>query len=275
MPKKKSKLDTNIDAGKFFLALFQIAFLIGAIAFSIWFYFNVYKPEEKSYIKGARYAYKAIQDEVILLYKEKGYVFNPDDTNDSELCHRLTAKYANNNGSSCYNTNPLMPQQNFIFNKKKISVYGLEKPAVKIDGNYVKDIIIDTNTEIKGDNTVGSDKTIFRIYSSGSAGGIITPVNCSKQDEKEYGMTTSNYCAGSPEINYLALNIPLGFDIEQIGAEDGKSRIVTKNTGFARADCRAFDGYLLGLDEYCSEKMLYIIKGCDYEYTCNIKLTEH
>ena len=275
MSDSNNKMNSEIDAGKFFLTIFYVIFGIGAIWFSIWFFKDVYKIEEKNYIKSSKYVYKIFQDEVIDFYKSKGYVFDEKNENDDEFCQLMIKKYAKNKNGTCNNTNPLMPIQNFEFKNKKITVYGLEKPVFDVYGTFVKDILIDVNTDNKGNNTVGSDRVILRIYSSGRVGGVVTPVNCSRQDEIEYGFKTSTYCIGSPEVNYMILNIPLGFDIEQIGAEDGKTKTVGKNLGYLRADCTALDGFITGADEYCSEKMLYTLKSCDEDYSCNITLTKY
>ena len=142
-----------------------------------------------------------------MFYEKKGYIFRENDNDGNEFCKQMAYDYAKNKVGSCTNFNPLVPAENFTFKNKNISVHGLEKPPFLYNESLVKDIIIDTNTEKEGDNQVGVDKLILRIYSSGSVPAIITPVNCSKQDEKEYGLQTSVYCIGSPEINYMILNI--------------------------------------------------------------------
>ena len=38
-----------------------------------------------------------------------------------------------------------------------------------------------------------------------------------------YGFKKSVYCAGSMEFDYLTYNKPIGFDIDQIGGENGKT----------------------------------------------------
>ncbi|MBR2068875.1 MAG: hypothetical protein IJ877_03850 [Candidatus Gastranaerophilales bacterium] len=272
--KQNSKFDQEIDLGKFLLVIFNIFLAIGVIWFSIWFIKDVYKPEERAFEKAVRFAYSVFQKEVIALYEERGYVFDEKRKDDDFFCQLMARKYAKNAQGSCSDFNPIMPAMNFEFKDKKITIYGLEKPLKKIDGTYTKDIIIDADGENKGDNHVGSDRVIVRIYSSGRLGGIMSPVNCSRADEKEYGMTISQYCIGSSETNYLVLNKPLGYDVEQIGGDEGKTRVINKNVAFIRADCTAFGGDLLGHDDYCSDKMLYWLKGCYEEYTCNIALTK-
>lgn len=275
MSNNNSKLSMEIDGGKFFLWLFNIIFIIGAICFLVWFNKNVYQPEKIEYIKLSRYAYKAIQSEVTTVFRENGYVFNPDIKNDDTLCQKLISKYAQNGSGSCSGFNPISAELNFVFKNKKLSVYGLEKPLFDVSGSKVKDIIIDVNGEDKGENQVGIDRTIIRIYSSGRAAGIITPVNCSSGDEKDYGLKKSFYCIGSQEINYLTTDTPLAFDIEQIGGDNGKTRTVGKRLPFLRADCSVFSGEIINADDYCSEKMLYQLRSCDDEYVCNITISKY
>ena len=273
MSRNNSKFDAEIDAGKFFLGIFMFFFVIGLIFLMIWFFKNVYNPEERAYIKGVRYAYSNIQNELIDFYSKNQHIFDAEKKDDDEFCQLLISKYAKN-GGGCTSFNPNFPVQNFTFKGKKIAIYGLEKPVFKDNGAYVKDIIVDINGENKGDNQVGSDRAILRIYSSGRMGVFITPVNCSRDDEKEYGMKRSTYCIGGQEINYLAQNKPLGFDIIQIAGDKGKTKVISNNVSFIRADCMAFGGDLLGDDDYCEAKMFYWLKGCYDDYVCNINLTK-
>ena len=275
MPKKNSKLNQEIDAGAFFLTLFKVFFSIGVIVFAVWFFKNVYNVAEKTYIKNVRYAYSVLQKEVITAYEKQKYVFEEKGKGETEdpYCKYLANKYSSNQQGSCSNFNPTMPSENFTFKGKNISIYGLEKPTFSFNGCLVKDVIIDVDGELKGENTVGKDRVILRIYSSGQFGGIITPVNCSTMDEMEYGLKRSIYCIGSEEVNYLILNKPLGFDIQQIGADKGKTRIIGNNISFLRADCSVMDGAYTGGDEYCEQKEMYTLRGCDDEYQCNISLS--
>ena len=273
MPKRNLKLDDEIDVGQFLLILFDIFFVAGILWLFVWFYINVYNPKERAFINAARYAYSKIQAEAIILYEEQGYIFNSKDKEDDTFCKQMITKHSKGKGS-CVNVNPNIPLLNFQFKGKRMTVYGLEKPFYKVDGVNVKDIIIDTDGEKRGENKIGSDRIILRLYSTGRLGGMLTPVNCNKKDEQIYGFKMPVYCIGTPEINYLATNKPLGFDVEQIGGNRGRTRVVNKNVSFLRADCSAFGGDLLGFDDYCSDKMFYWLRGCYDDYMCNVALTK-
>ena len=274
MSKENSKLNQEIDAGKFFLTLFSIFFFIGAIAFLVWFFGKSDTIAERKYIKSSRYAYSILQKEVITLYENQKYVFDEKNKGIDSFCEALAKKYSKNKQGSCTNFNPMTPSENFTFKDKKISIYGLEKPVFRYNGHIVKDVMIDIDGENEGENQVGKDRTIVRIYSKGEFGGIMTPVNCSTMDEKEYGFKKSIYCIGSEEQNYLTTNKPLGFDIQQIGSDNGKTRVIGSNLPFLRADCSYTGGAFTGGDDYCEDKMLYTLRGCEDEYECNIALSE-
>ena len=275
MSNNNSKFDTEIDAGVFFGTLFKIAFAIGAVVFAIWYYFNIYKPEEKAYINGTRYAYQIIHDEMMDMYEKQGRVFDENKKNDDEFCKILANKYASNKQGNCNNINPISAVENFKIKKSKITIYGLEKPASFIEGAWAKDIIIDVNGEDEGENQAGVDRTILRLYSHGRIGGVLAPVNCSSSDDKDYGFKKSFYCIGSQEMDFLTFNKPLGFDIEQIGADNGKTRVISHDVPFVKADCLAFGGSIVNSEDYCDEKMFYSLRGCDDEdYSCNIRLTK-
>ncbi len=272
MPQDGSQFDSEIDAGKFFLTLFYIFFGIGMIALLIWFYFNVYKPEERAYINSARYAYKILNEEIV----HDKFELSNKRTRDEDFCQYMIRKYSKTGSGSCNNFNPGVPVENFIFKDKNISILGLEKPSYTDKGILVKDVVIDYNTEQKGENRVGVDRILMRMYLTGDFKGIITPANCNKQDELEYDVKSPIFCVGSTGMNELAMNVPLGYDIEQTNAETGEKRIIGKNLPIIKADCRAFDGMIVDAGEYCSDKMLYALKGCDDdEYTCKIKLTDN
>ena len=276
MSKEGPKLDKEIDAGKFFMALFYIFFAIGMAILLTWYYFNVYKPEEKAYINSARYAYKIFYDEIMGTEGKPGYAFGNSKYDDINFCQHMVDKYSKTKIGYCNNFNPITPVENFVFKDKKYSVLGLEKPSHMDKGVLVKDIIIDYNTEQKGENRVGVDRAIMRLYLTGNYKGTISPVNCNKQDELEYGLKSPLFCAGSTGLNEMALNIPLGYDIEQTNTETGEIKYIGKNLPILKADCRAFDGNITDPGEYCSDKMLYTLKGCDDdEYICKMILTKY
>lgn len=276
MSNKNSQFDQEIDAGKFFLGIFYVFLAIGVIGLLTWFYTSVYKPKEQAYIKGSRYAYTILHKEMKEMYKTQGKVFNERAKNDDAFCWDMVNKYAKNNEGSCNNFNPLSPLQNFVVKGKKITFYGLEKPPFAVDGAWAKDILIDVDGEENGENQVGVDRTILRLYSHGRIGAILTPVNCSREDEAMYGFKKSVYCAGSMEFDYLTYNKPIGFDIDQIGGDGGKTRTVSHNISFIRADCTALGGEITGADDYCDEKMLYELKACDGDddSVCDIVLSK-
>lgn len=273
MPKNDLKLSTEIDAGKFFKTLFYIFFSIGLLSFSVWYFGSVYNASEREYIRGARYAYSILQKEITTIYQKQGFVFDNKTGSEDSFCLYLAEKYSKDSVGACTNFNPTMPSENFTFKDQKISIYGLEKPVFSYNGNQVKDIIIDVNGEKKGENQVGKDRVILRIYSKGQSGGIITPVNCSNMDESDYGFKKSIYCIGSQEFNYLTSNKPLGFDIQQTNMDNGTKRIIGNNLSFIRADCSVTDGMYTGAEDYCEDKSFYSLRGCEDEYECNIELS--
>ena len=274
MSKNNNKLNQEIDAGKFFLTIFYIFLSIGGFCFALWFFTNVYNISERTYIKGVRYAFGILQKETITAFEKQKYVFDEKLNGEDSFCKYMAQKYSKNKQGACTNFNPTMPSENFVFKNKDISIYGLEKQPFKYNGSLAKDVIIDVNGENKGENQVGKDRYILRIYSTGMQGGVITPVNCSSMDEMEYGFKRSIYCIGSEEFNYLAVNKPLGFDIQQIGSDNGRTKIIGSNLSFLRADCSVMDGFYTDGGDYCEDKMLYSIRGCEDEYECNIAMTK-
>ena len=266
---KKRNLN-EIDGGEFLLNVFKIVLIIASIWGIIYFYFNVVKPKERKYINHSKYAYAQIQEELTKFYKEKGYIYNSKDDINDEFCEVLRKKYSPYKGTC--NTNPAGGHDiNVVFKKGNITIYGMEKPPFEFEGNLVKDFYIDINGE-KGENTMGIDRLPLRIYSKGLLGGIVTPVNCSVYDYKEYGIPLSPICQTGTEINFLNSNKPLSFRIKQIGSNEGKSRFLGKNISFARADCAAFGAELMGFDELCEKRGFHWLTGCYHEYTCAIEL---
>ncbi len=239
----------------------------------IWLYFNVYKPEEKRFIKNSRFAYNQISSIIHEIYKEKQYVYEkPSEYRDS-VCEILAKKLSQTTGN-CIQSPTGMPQLNFVIKKTKIAIYGLERPSVSEDkNNIIKEFIIDVDGEEKGENEVGKDRVPVQIHSTGRMGGRLMPVNCNVKDMINYGMPISKSCPMGTELNFLTSTIPFSFDINQIGSTEGKIKKITSSVSFARADCAAFGGEILG-DEYCNDKGIYWLKRCYEEYYCGFEPTK-
>ena len=271
MSKKNIKLDTEIDAGEFFSALFSILFVIIVAGVAIFFFTKTYNPEEAKLIKGTKYAFLKLQKEAVDLFEEEKFIFKHDDPNDMTYCIRLAKKYAKMGSFNCNPTKLGAPYKNFTFKGTNIEVWGLEKPPFNANGFLVKDVLIDVDSE-KGENKVGSDRFVLRIYSSNTNAGMITPVNCKIDDEKKWDLRRSLYCAGGAEIDFLTVNKPLGFNIMQIGGDKGKTQKINSNVPFLRADCLAFGGAMTGSEDYCDDSMLYWLNACSDELYCHITL---
>ena len=248
---------------------FKIIFLVLFIWLIKWVYFDVYKPEEKRYLRNSIYVYKLLQEELTKIYKEKGYVYDENETMD-ELCERIRAKYSPMYGDCSVKNNITVSQEpNIIFKSKNITLSGFERPPVKVGDVLVKDIVIDTNGD-KGENTFGVDKVPLRIHSNGRMGGLLSPVNCNKGDMEDFGIPYSTVCAGA-NINFMAMNKPFSYDVVQIGGKEGKSRRLNQNIPFLRADCIAFGAEITGADEYCDKKSFYWLTACYHDYYCAIQ----
>ena len=269
--KKTSKTDYYVNI---LTNVLTVLLCVGFVALIVHIYFNVYKPEEKKYIKRSRYVYKVIQSELTEFYKTKQYVYKKDEATDEyqdEFCELLVSKYSNN-GGNCTSSDFLGLQENFTFKKNKATIYGMEKPPFYYDGTLVKDFIVDVDGK-KGKNTIGIDRVPLRIYSTGRMGGLLTPVNCNQEDEQRFYMERSKLCDANVQINFLSSKIPIGFDIIQIGSKNGKSRKLNTNIPFLRADCLAFGAEMLGFDDYCEQRMYHWMTACYHEYPCAVQLT--
>ena len=230
---------------------------------------KIYNPKQKNLIESSNFAFKEIQKEINEIYKSQKYLFNDND--DGTICEILGKKLSNSSTGNCYN-NSQNYSYNFTIKDTDIEIWGLEKPAYKLENILVKDFFIDINGT-KGENTISADRIPLRMYSTGRLGGTITPVNCSHDDEKSYHFYYSPICAGSPEINYLATNIPFGFDVIQIGGKKGISNKLNRDISYLRADCIAFGGELIAGD-YCEAKGYSWLTACYYDYICATKLSE-
>ena len=138
MSSNNSQFDQEIDAGKFFAGIFYVLLTIGVTGFLIWFYFNVYKPEEREYINGSKYAYTLLHQEMRRVYEKQGKVFDEKGRKDDAFCRELASKYSKGGVGNCVNINPLAAVENFVIKDKKISISGLEKKPFKEDGAWAK-----------------------------------------------------------------------------------------------------------------------------------------
>ena len=273
MPSGNNKQSlADIDVGEYIVPFLQTVFTIGMAVFLIWFYFNVYKPEEKNYIKKTRMAYRALEQEARQLFRKDGFVFSEDDRVD-RLCQTLAQRNTKDSyDCSVHRKKSLM--RNFTFPKSKVTIYGMNSPAYSYGGTLVKDIVIDVDGE-KGENVVGVDRTPVRIYSSGRMGGTLTPLNCNLEDARRLDFEYSDdVCKGVTNINFYDTKIPLAYNILQIGGKGGESRYVSRNVSYFRADCSAFGSDLLGLEEACKQKQFHWMTACYHDYYCAIELTK-
>lgn len=251
----------------------NVAYSLGIIlliVFFNWAYFDIYKPEEKQYIKNAKYAYKIIQQESFKIYKDRGYIYKEIDDEYDSICQVLRDKY--DSSANCEIKDTIGQDYSIKF-KNGITLHGFEKRPYEFEGVLVKDIIIDTNG-LKGENTIGMDRVPIRIYSSGRMGGKLSPVNCRVSDYRDFGIDYASICAGGADINFMDSKIPLSYNIFQIGGKKGQSKYVGKNVSFLRADCTAFGAELIGADEYCELKGFQWATACYHDYNCAIELAE-
>ena len=245
------------------LIIIGIILIISGILFAI----KAYNPKQKNYIKKSNIAYQIIQEKINNIYRKQKYLF--DDKNDN-ICEIL-AKELSKEKANCINTSKDY-SKNFKIDKTSIEIWGLEKAPLKYENTLIKDFFIDINGS-KGENKIGTDRTPLRMYSTGRLGGILTPVNCSKDDEKYYGIKYSPICLNETQINFLANNLPFGFDILQIGGKNGKTKKINANIPFLRADCVAFGGELIA-GNYCNSKGYYWNTACYYDYLCAVELSK-
>ena len=93
----------EIDGKEFLLKVFKIILTIAMIYGLIYFYFNVVKPEERRFIKGSRYAYSVIQEELTKYYKENAKIYNSKEDTLDDFCEILRVKHSPRQGTC--NTN--------------------------------------------------------------------------------------------------------------------------------------------------------------------------
>lgn len=273
MPKKSKKKNIGIDITAIIIRVILIIVGIGIIYGLIWMYFNMYKPDEKRFIKYSRHAYGEISNVIHEIYKQKGYVYDKADESTDSVCQKLAEKLSSISGN-CMQSRTGMPQYNFTIKDTKTEIYGLERPGIiERDGNIIKEFIIDIDGEKRGPNELGKDRVPVQIHSKGRMAGRLMPVNCNVKDYIEYGMPVSKSCTSGTELNFLTTNIPFGFDVNQIGSKEGKIKKVTVNVSFVRADCAAFGGEIIA-DDYCEDKGIYWLKRCYDEYFCGFELSK-
>lgn len=266
----KKKNNGDLDFFEIFNAVILAFLVIGVLWFIKWVYFDVYKPEEKKYINNSRYAYEIIQKELTEYYKQKGRIYTQDNNDGiDEFCEIIRNKYSPVYGK-CNIEDVVSGEPNIILKNKGIYIYGFEKKAFPSDGTLVKDIIIDVNGP-KGENTFGIDQVPVRIYSSGRLGGMLSPINCKKEDSEEFGISHSPICPLGFEFNFMDSKIPFSYDVIQVGGKNGKSRRLGQNISFLRADCIAFGSEILGAEEYCDKRGYHWLTACYHEYFCAIQ----
>ena len=263
LKKRQKKLEELKSLFNIIAIIISVFLFIGAIKIGI----KIYNPQKKNYIKNTNLAYELIRKELNQVYKTQKYVIKSIE--EDNVCELLGQKLSSS-GGNCYNTS-----QNYSFNFKikrtDIEILGLEKPAYNLEGNLVKDFIIDINGS-KGENRFGVDRVPVRLYSTGRLGGNLSPINCSKDDEKDYYFYYSPICAGEPEINFMATNTPFGYDVMQIGGKKGVSNKLNRDIPFLRADCIAFGGELIA-GEYCDAKGYSWLSACYHDYLCATELS--
>ena len=271
MPKntdKRSILDRDITEEA--TALFKFIMIAGFIGFFLFLYIKFYNPQKHNTYDRSMYLLRHFQAQVNLIYQERKHVFDYEQSNPDTFCQKM-AEASDVIGYDCTDDSNTY-KKNFVIKKKKIEVYGLEKPAYKLDGTYVKDFFIDVDLSKKSADTIGIDRFPLRIYSDGYIGGMITPINCSKDDEIAFSLVTSPVCAGGNGFNFLASDFPFSYDVYQVGADGGKTRYLNHGISFLRADCNAYGGEMLAWDGYCNGRY-YWHRTCYNDEPCGIEPT--
>lgn len=264
---RKNGLDKDITQQT--VVFIKFALVGGFIALMLFLFFKFCNPTQRNINNKAMYLLNFFQDEITKIYNENKKVFDYEQNFASDvLCEKL-AQASSQVIYDCTD-DKVSYKKNFVIKKKKIEIYGLEKPPYKLDGTYVKDFFIDVDTRRKSSNTIGIDRFPLRIYSDGYLGGMITPINCSKDDEKAYGLTSSPLCIGGSGVNFLAFDTPFRYDVYQVGADNGKTRYLSRGVSFLRADCSAYGGEMLAWDGYCDGRY-YWLKTCYNDEPCGIE----
>ena len=98
---KKDKKKSKIDIISIIQKVIVILIITIAIAFSIWAYFNICKPQERRFIKNSRYAYSEISKVIYEIYKEKGYIYDRPDEYIDSICKILAEKLSKDKTGNC------------------------------------------------------------------------------------------------------------------------------------------------------------------------------
>jgi len=259
---------TNLNFKKLFKKALFTAFMVYFCLFVRWVIVDVYKPEEKNYIAKSKTVYLTIQDELGEYYKKNGFIYeNTQDTQD-KFCEVLRKKYSTLAGD-CNVENRSIEKENIEFKKGKMTIHGFSNPPYYLYGVLVKDLFIDVNGK-KGANKFGIDRVPVRIYSNGKLGGMISPINCNKEDYESKDVPYSKICPADITINFMDTKKPFAFNVMQIGGKQGRTRILNKKVSYLRADCVAFGGEMIGAIEFCNLKNYHWLTACYHEYRCAI-----
>ena len=103
---------------------------------------------------------------------------------------------------------------------------------------------------------------------------MLSPVNCKKEDLEDYGIPYSPVCPSGFDFDFMDSKIPFSYDIIQVGGKKGKSRYLSQNISFLRADCSAFGSEIYGATEYCDKRGYPWLTACYHEYFCATKFHE-
>ncbi len=268
--KKKGKLNNDISI--YFPYFKKVMVVVFAIAF-LFLYFKVYNPFYHIKLKKINTTYKLIQDETTKIFKKNGYVFNKDVEDD--FCS-IIASNIKTSDVNCFRVlnNSTFYDKNFKINKTKVDILGLNRPYFEENGVLVKEFIIDVDGVDKGENITGVDRFPMKIYSTGILAGRVLPVNCNPKDKINYDIPYSLACGnGGESVNFLGQNKPFGYNVIQIGGNNGKSVEILHDVSFMRADCAAMGGDMISSD-YCDDKQIYWLSACYDEFPCAIEMSD-
>lgn len=269
----RKKLDEiEIDGFAFFVGLLKFILIISLVWFAFYFFFVVYNPKEKAFIKGTKMAYRNIEEAANEYFKEHGALYGQKDASVDEFCNVLVQKFGKV-GGNCRIAPDSFAKENFVFKGSNVTIYGMERRPFDVWGTPSKDILIDVNGQ-KGENMLGVDRAIVRIHSTGRMGGLLAPVSCDEGDLRDYDVTYSPMCPKGVKHSFLTTNKPFGFDVIQIGGNKGKSRKIASNINFMRADCIAFGGEIVSADEFCERRGWHWLEACYDEFPCEIELAK-
>ncbi|MBR1617146.1 hypothetical protein IJ670_03255 [bacterium] len=270
---KIKKKRRNIDSSGFYPNLFKVSSVVVLIIGVFYAIYQMYFTPEKTLSRGCRHAIEILQNEADKMYASKGYVFDQGAANDGSFCNTVGTKYSKFS-VKCYNTDIKKIMRNFTI-WHRVTIYGLEKPLTKSETEAYKDIVIDVNGDFYP-NKIGVDRVPVRIYSEGPHAGEIMPVNCNKQDEAIYGYKISKYCSRDSETNYLAQNVPFGYNVIYYGADAAslKRNVLEKNVSYLAADCKAKNGQGFAGTEYCENAPVPWLYRCYEKGSCEFVVSK-